>query len=70
MTATELARSLRSGDEATTTLGRTVVVGAVHADERQSDLWWIEPLGAGDYDWWVPLGKVVRVNGRDVSVTR
>ena len=67
MTQTELARSLRPGDEVTTTLGRAVVVGGIHADETHPGSWWIEPLGAADHEWWLPVQNVVRVNGQDVS---
>jgi hypothetical protein len=64
-----LARSLRPGDEVTTTMGNRVVVGAVHADEQRQAVWWIEPIGSDDYDCWLPAQNVVRVNGRDVATT-
>jgi hypothetical protein len=61
-----LAERIKPGDSVTTTLGRTVVVGAVHADK---DGFWIEPTGADDFTWWFPVQNVVKINGEDVSGT-
>src|SRR4051812_31224289 len=63
MTLDELAKSLKPGDEITTTQGRSIVIGAVHADGG----WWIEPQGADGFTWWIPLANVVRVNGQPVQ---
>jgi hypothetical protein len=62
-----LADTLKPGDEITTILDRTYIVGAVHPDERCPEQFWIEPQGADEYDWWIPLSKIVRINGKDVQ---
>jgi hypothetical protein len=66
----DLVAILKPGDEITTTLKRVFVVGAVHADEKWAGQFWIEPKGGDDYDWWIPVSNVVRVNGKDVQVVR
>jgi len=63
MDASKLAGALKPGDEITTTLGRKFMIGALHPDERDRSQYWIEPAGADDYDWWIPLEQVVAVNG-------
>ena len=70
MTEKELAESLRVGDQITTILGRTFTVGAVHPDEKWEGQYWIEPLGADDFDWWIPVSKVIRVNGTEVQLSK
>jgi len=63
----DLAEILKPGDEVTTTLGRIFVVGSIHPDENWAGQFWIEPRGAHDFDWWIPVSKIVRLNGRDVQ---
>ena len=59
----KLAPMLKPGDRVTTTLGREVIIGTVNPDDTVAGRWWIEPEGADDFDWWLPLVNVVAVNG-------
>ena len=61
MRVAELLRSILPGDEITTNLGRTFVVDTVHDDG------WIEPRGADDYTWFIPIQNVVKINGKAVE---
>jgi len=59
----KLAATLKPGDRVTTTLGNECVVGSIHPDAARAGHWWIEPTGADDFDWWLPVGNVIAVNG-------
>jgi hypothetical protein len=59
-----LYKPIKPGDAVVTTLGRHVVVGAVHKDE---DGIWIEPEGADDTTWWIPVWNIVSVNGQAMA---
>ena len=63
MNSSELAISLKPGDRITTILDRDFVVGQVHCDP---DGYWIEPEGADEYTWWIPVANVRKLNGVDV----
>jgi hypothetical protein len=69
MSEKELADSLRVGDEITTILNRNFKVGSVHWDGKWSGRYWIEPQGAGEFDWWIPVSNIIRVNGKEVQIS-
>ena len=63
----DLAAILRPGNEITTILDRKYIIGAIHPDQKWEGQYWIEPEGADDFDWWIPVSKVVRVNGKEIQ---